>query len=207
MDSFSQEFGLNPNTGLFPLLNGDWAIAVIAGQAGMLAEELDVPLGLALVAETDRPSDMANTVEAIRAGLEDQLLIVNQADTSGLTTNYEVSLGQDLPNAFSFGLKQNYFYLASSSDTAIEIFSGDLALAESERYQSIQSEFSQDINLSFYLDVTTLLSTLREAQTGSALDNFNETVQIFEPVGAVALGSVYNNDVRRTQVIIFIETK
>jgi hypothetical protein len=206
MDSFSREFGLNPSTILFPLLNGEWAIAVIAGQSGMLADELDVPLGLSMVIETDRPADMANTLDDLRTALEDQFLIVTESESSSIN-GYQVSLGEGLPEAFSFGLEQNYFYLTSSADTAVEIFSGGPALAENDRYQSFQSEFSRDFNLSFYLDVTALLGTLREGQTDFALEDFNDSVRVLEPLQAIALGNTYDNNIRQTQVIIFIETE
>jgi hypothetical protein len=51
------------------------------------------------------------------------------------------------------------------------------------------------------------LGTLREGRTGFDLEDFNETIQVFEPIEAVAMGGGYDNDVQRTQIIVFIETE
>jgi hypothetical protein len=206
MDAFAQEFGVNPGTELFPLLNGQWALGIVAGQSGFLAEELEIPLGLAFIAGTDRPAELTATLDAIRAALEGQLLIVESGESDGLT-GYQVSLGEDLPPAFSFGLEQDYFFIATSQETAAAVFAGGPALAESEQYQAVESEFAGDINLSFYLDVRALLGTLREGRTGFELQDFNEAIQGLEPLRAVALGNAYDDDIRRTQIIIFIETE
>jgi hypothetical protein len=138
--------------------------------------------------------------------LEGQLLFVSEAETDGINS-YQVSLGETAGPAFNFGVEQSYFFIASSADTAVEIFSGGPTLAENEHYQAVQSEFSRGINLGFYLDVHALLGTLREGRTGFDLEDFNETIQVFEPIEAVAMGGGYDNDVQRTQIIVFIETE
>lgn len=206
MDAFGREFGVNPHTELFPLLNGEWAIGLIGGQSGLLAAELEIPLGFSVVAATDRPQELGDTVEAIRGSLEGQLLIVNEIETADLTS-YEVSLSETAEPAFYFGLAQGYFFIASSEGAAVETFAGGPALVESEQYQAVQAEFSRGINPAFYVDVRTLLGTLRESRTGFDLLDFNEAVQVLEPVEAVALGNAYEGDLRRTQIIIFIETE
>lgn len=206
MDAFGREFGVNPNTELFPLLNGEWAIGLVADQSGLLAEELEVPLGVVFAVETDRPLEMVAVVDAIRAGLEGQLLAVKEVETNGFTT-YQVSLAEDGPPAFNFGVEQGYFFIASSEGTAVETFSGGPALADNDHYQAVLAEFSRNINLTFYLDVRTLLGTLREGQAGFDLLDFNETVQMFEPIEAIGLGNAYDGDLRHSQIIIFIETE
>ncbi|MFZ0548599.1 MAG: DUF3352 domain-containing protein, partial [Candidatus Promineifilaceae bacterium] len=205
MASFGEEFGLNPSTDLFPLLNGEWAIGLIAGQSGLLAEELEIPLGFTVVAATDQPLAMADTVEALRMGLEGQLLLVSEIESADIT-GYQVSLSESAPPAFDFGLEQGYFFIASSDGTAVETFAGGTPLAESDHFRNVQSEFDRDINVSLYLDVRSLLGTLRESKTGFDLLDFNESVQLLEPVEAVAVGSAFQGDLRRTQMIVFIDT-
>jgi hypothetical protein len=63
------------------------------------------------------------------------------------------------------------------------------------------------MSLSFYLDVRSLLGAIREGRTGFELEDFNETVQGLSPLEAVALGTAYDGDVRKTQIVIFIETE
>jgi hypothetical protein len=149
---------------------------------------------------------MADTVDAIRDGLEGQLLFVSEAVSNGISS-YEVSLGETAGAAFNFGVEQNYFFIASSADTAVETFSGGPTLAENAQYQAVQSEFSRGINLGFYLDVHALLGTLREGRAGFDLEDFNDAAKVFEPIETVAMGGGYDNDVQRTQIIIFIETE
>jgi hypothetical protein len=206
MDAFGREFGVNPHTDLFPLLNGEWAIGLMAGQSGLLAEELEVPLGFSLIAGTDRPQELAGTVEDIRSALEGQLLTVREATTDG-RTGYEVSLSETAAPAFYFGLEQGYLFIASSEGAAVETFTDGPTLAESEQYQAVQAEFSRGINPALYLDVRALLGTFRESRAGFDLLDFNESVEFFEPIEAIALGNAYEGDLRRTQIIIFIETE
>jgi hypothetical protein len=167
---------------------------------------LNVPLGISLVVETTRPSDMTGTVDGIRTGIEGQLLAVEEIETDGIVS-YQVSLSEEMPPAFSFGLEQNLFFLASSSETAVEILSPGPTLSENEQYQVVLSEFSREMSLSFYLDVRSLLGAIREGRTGFELEDFNETVQGLSPLEAVALGTAYDGDVRKTQIVIFIETE
>ena len=206
MDAFGREFGVNPHTDLFPLLNGEWAIGLMAGQSGLLAEELEVPLGFSLIAGTDRPQELAGTVENIRAALEGQLLIVNETETNGIN-GYQVGLSETAAPAFYFGLEQGYLFIASSEEAAVETFTDGPTLAESEQYQAVQAEFSRGINPALYLDVRALLGTFRESRAGFDLLDFNESVEFFEPIEAIALGNAYEGDLRRTQIIIFIETE
>lgn len=206
MEAFAREFGFNPNTELFPYLDGEWGLGVIAGPSGLLAEEMNIPLGFTFVAATDRLLELADTIESIRSGLEDQFLIVNEVESEGINS-YQVSLSEATGPAFHFGLEQDYLFITSSESALVETFSGGAALTENEQFQAVQSEFTRDINLAFYLNVRALLGTLREGRTGFDLLDFDESVQLFEPVEALALGNAYDNDIRRTQVIIFIETE
>jgi hypothetical protein len=206
MEGFGREFGINPNTELFPLFDGDWAIGLVPTQSGLLAEELEIPLGLLFVAETERPQLMAETVEALRDGLEGQQLVVNETDVGGVAS-YAVSLGEGASPAIYFGLEQSYFYLASSSDAVQDTFATEASLAQSERYQLFQEQFSRDINLAFFVDVRNLLGTIRESRTGFDLQDFNDSVETLQPIEAIGLGNAYDGDIRRTQIIIFIETE
>jgi hypothetical protein len=149
---------------------------------------------------------MTGTVDGIRTGIEGQLLAVEEIETDGIAS-YQVSLSEEMPPAFSFGLEQNLFFLASSSETAVEILSPGPTLSENEQYQAVLSEFSREMSLSFYLDVRSLLGAIREGRTGFELEDFNETVQGLSPLEAVALGTAYDGDVRKTQIVIFIETE
>jgi hypothetical protein len=70
-----------------------------------------------------------------------------------------------------------------------------------------QEQFSRDINLAFFVDVRNLLGTIRESRTGFDLQDFNDSVETLQPIEAIGLGNAYDGDIRRTQIIIFIETE
>lgn len=205
MEGFGREVGLNPSTELFPLLNQDWAIALAPAQEGILAEQLEVPVSLLLIAGTDQPGPMAGTVDSLKESLEGQQLVVNPT-SAGAVSGYEVSLGEEGSPAFYFGLEQSNFYLATSGSIVQDTFTVEGALAQSERYLTFQDDFSSDMNLAFFIDVRSLLGTIRESRSGFELEDFNESVEFFQPVEAIGIGNAYDGEIRRTQMIIFIET-
>jgi hypothetical protein len=71
----------------------------------------------------------------------------------------------------------------------------------------VQTEFSRGMIPALYIDVRTLLGTLREGRTGFDLEDFNDAVRALQPIQAVAAGNSYDDDSRHTRLILFIETE
>jgi hypothetical protein len=206
MDAFGREFGFNPHTDLFPLLDGEWAVGIIPGQSGLLSEEMNVNLGFALLATTSQPAALGQNLESLSSGLQEQRLLVTKEESGGLT-RYDVGLDESLPSALSFGFDQSHLFIASGADTTGQIFANSTSLADSTRYQMVQAEFSRGMIPALYIDVRTLLGTLREGRTGFDLEDFNDAVRALQPIQAVGVGNTYDDDSRHTQLILFIETE
>jgi hypothetical protein len=62
MRAFEDTFGFDPDKDLFPLLDGDWAVVLVPGNEGFLAEDGEINLGWAILLETCEVSNSGANV-------------------------------------------------------------------------------------------------------------------------------------------------
>ena len=79
MDMFDDTFGFNPNDDLMPLLNGEYSIAIIDSDEGLLAEEFETDLGAVIMIGGSDSEELTNLAEDFTDGLEDQDLSVDDS--------------------------------------------------------------------------------------------------------------------------------
>jgi hypothetical protein len=79
MDLFDDMFGFNPGDELLPLLNGEYSLALIDSDEGLIAEQFETDLGLVVMAGTSSSEELAGLAEDFADGVEDQEMSVTDS--------------------------------------------------------------------------------------------------------------------------------
>ena len=203
MDQFTEEFGINPDTQIFSLLDGEWAVGVLPSSAGMLSKELDVDLGIAILAQTSDPDTLSGNLRILGDSLEQQFLFV-EATTEGGIETYIIREDPEGPALLSFGLGQSYLFVSTDADANDRIFTDGPSLVDSDYYQEVWRAVPSQMTPAFYLNVSGLVGAIREVMTQGDFDNFDEVVQYLQPISSIAAASEAGGDVAHTTTIIFI---
>jgi len=205
MQQMDDQFGVNPLTDLLPYMNGDFAVAAFPDTAGLLADQANMDIGLALLAETNNPDAVRATLSNLSAGME-QMGMSMPAQQAGDLTYYvfaDPSIGSDLA---SFGVKAPYLALATHSQTLQDLFAGQPSLAQNARFRQAASALPNGMDPFLYVDVQALLDVARQGMSGSSLSGFDESTQFLEPIPTILAGVTYHNaQDSRSTLIIFIK--
>jgi hypothetical protein len=203
MTMFKEEFGINPDTELFPLLDGEWAVGVLPSTAGVLSEELEVDLGLALLAQTSDPETLSANLGTFSDALEQQALYVERSSEGGAQT-YSIRDDPQGSALISFGVGQGYLFISSDAGTTGRLFGDSPTLANSERYRETWKAFPGKMTPVLYLNASGLVGAIREGMDPGATADFDEVARFAEPISAIAVASDPGKETMHTATIIFI---
>ncbi|MGD8856640.1 MAG: DUF3352 domain-containing protein [Chloroflexota bacterium] len=203
MAMFAEEFGINPDTQLFPLLDGEWAVGVLPSTAGFLAEELEVDLGLAMLAQTSDPDSLSANLASFSSALEQQALFVEHTSESDMES-YSISDFPQGPSLISFGLAQGYLFVSSDAGTRGRLFGDGPSLAESDHYREVWKAFPGGMTPVFYLNAGGMVGAIREGMQPGDRADFDEVVGFMEPISALAVASDPGEETLHTTTILFI---
>jgi hypothetical protein len=202
LSMFRMSFGINPDRDLFPYLDGEWSVSLIPSRDGLLAEEIDVPLGFILLLETSKPQDLTSSVQRFNRSVSGMGMDVNERKIGDLTVYAleESFMGTEL---IGFGINTKYLAISSSARTIDSLFTGGASLEKSKRYQEVMRAFPRNMSPSVYVDVDGLLGLFRSNLSGWDRAAFNEAVTFLDPISFIAGGtsSVKGNIVRSTAII------
>jgi hypothetical protein len=205
MLSFENQFGIDPNADLFPLLDGEYALGILPDVGGPLAEQTEVPLGLAFLAGSSRPDALKSTAEAFSQQLQEQGTSISRSE-AGDTVTYAVSLGGENTAPLLFGVSgDGYLFISTAQTTVDTLFGGGNHLGDSDRYQDVWREFPAGANPVFFLDLDGLTGTVREGLSGSQLDSFDEAVRFVDPFTFLAVGADAGDNTLKVTTILFVE--
>ncbi|UCG26281.1 MAG: DUF3352 domain-containing protein [Chloroflexota bacterium] len=203
MEMFADEFGINPDTHLFPLLDGEWAIGVVPGAQGLLSRELDIDLNLVLLAQTSEPEALSANLRLLSDYLEQQLVFVELAADGEFETFTlrEDPQGQPL---LSFGIGNNYLFVSTDAGATAAVFSDGPSLADSKRYQETWDAFPRKMTPVYYVNASGLIGAVREGMDPSEYADFDEVARYFEPITAIAGATEWHGDVTHSSMIVFV---
>lgn len=208
MESFAFTYGINPDEALFPLLDGEWAVAVMPGADSILAERTELGLGVMALAETSQEAVLLSTLDTLSTFLQEQAVIVERTESAG-TTLYTVDAGLSDRPQLAFGVgAERYFFITTDTDDGAALFAdGAEGLADSGRYEELWAAFPAETRPTLFVDMQGLFGTIREGMSESARENFNEAVRSLEPITFVAGGNQpAEGDIHQGALIIFVNT-
>lgn len=196
MDLFDDMFGFNPGDELLPLLNGEYSIALIDSDEGLIAEQFDTDLGLVVMAGTSEGEEMAGLAEDFTDGLEDQEMSVDDSANDDVTV-YEVEdASGELVGAY--GVSEDYLILSTSGETVEGLFLGEANLADSDKYQNAWDAFPRGTIPVMYMDLDGLFAALEK------VDPTVKDAADVNPVYAFAMGTRAKDNSTHATMIFFI---
>jgi hypothetical protein len=196
MDLFDDMFGFNPGDELLPLLNGEYSLALIDSDEGLIAEQFETDLGLVVMAGTSSSEELAGLAEDFAEGVEDQEMSVTDSGNDDVTV-YEVEdPSGELVGAY--GTSEDYLVLSTSGETIETLFLGEANLADSDKYQNAWDAFPRGTIPVMYMDLDGLFAALEDVDPtiGDAAD--------VNPVYAFAMGTRAEGNSTHTTMIFFI---
>ncbi len=196
MDLFDDMFGFNPGDELLPLLNGEYSLALIDSDEGLIAEQFETDLGLVVMAGTSSSEELAGLAEDFADGVEDQEMSVTDSANDDVTV-YEVEdASGELAGAY--GVSEDYLILSTSGETIETMFLGEANLADSDKYQNAWDAFPRGTIPVMYMDLDSLFAALEDVDPtiGDAAD--------VNPVYAFAMGTRAEGSSTHTTMIFFI---
>lgn len=205
MELFKEQFGFNPDTELFPALDGEWAIGIFPSSEGILAEMAELPMGFAFLAQTSRPDMIKNTLEALSAGLKEQGMQVTERAVKNQTI-FTLGVPEQDFSLVSYGLHSSYLTVASNEAVVENMITRKAVLADNAKFQQTWKAFSTKMQPSFYLNLQDALGTLREQQTALNLREFNQATAYIEPIQTIAIAvAPMRANLVHSRLVIFLE--
>ena len=196
MDMFDDTFGFNPNDDLMPLLNGEYSIAIIDSDEGLLAEEFETDLGAVIMIGSSDGEELTNLAEDFTDGLEDQDLSVDDSGNDDVTV-YEIEdPGGDLVGAY--GVSEDYLIASTSGESIENLFNGEANLADSDKFSNAWDAFPRGTIPVMYIDLDGLFAALEDVDP-----TMGDMVDV-NPVYAFALGTNNDNNTTLTTMIFFV---
>lgn len=204
MEMFAGQFGFNPDTELFPYLDGEWGMAVMPATEGILVQQMQVPLGALVAAQATQPDQLAGVVEGFASSMEAVGAPVEDV-ALGDATLKQVSDPMMGP-LFAFGISDERLVIATSS-SAIGVLNEDQeTLAESERYKQVVRALPRGMRPMLYLNLEKLFADIRGNLSDRFLANFDESIRSLKPIQYVIAGNAaFKNDLLHSVVIVFIQ--
>jgi len=199
MALFSREFGFDPDRELLPVLDGEWTLALLPADQGLLADQSELPLGLVLLAGGEDPAALDGALTGVNRGLEEQRLPLETAELAGATATFidlESLLGGPLP---LYGVDGEYLFLGTDAESIEQVLSGGTALNGDSEHVAAASLLPEGYEAGAYVDVSRLLALLDDG-SGSQL------VGLLGPIEQIISGSnAAGEGVRQGVTIIVID--
>ncbi len=203
MRLFAQEFGFNPETDFFPLLDGGLALGVLPGQDAALANLS----GVAAVGVSDE-AKMGDALTAINAEIGDPqtgMGVIAPLEADGLTLfELDSILLPDIKPVYGVG--SGYLLLGTDAAAVQSLPLGTGAsLADNGRFQQAWQSFPADLTPILFADVTGLLDWV-EREMGADAPDVREGTAVLRPITAFAAAIKTSEETAVQRFIIFIDT-
>jgi hypothetical protein len=202
LQSVREETGIDLENDLFHRLDGEFTIGIFPSSQGILAQEANVDLGFALLAESSDTGALANTMDIFASKLEEEGAGVDRFESGGVEL-YEFLEESSGDIVFAGGIEKDHMAIASTSQTIEDLFAGNTPLAKSARYRDAISPLPDGVTPMLFLDVEGLLGIIRESLSGSSREDFDQSTRVLKSIPYVVMGYSEMKDgiIRMTLVI------
>ena len=205
LQSVRDETGIDLEQDVFHRLDGEFTIGVFPSSQGVISQQANVDLGLALLAESSDTGALANTMDSLATKLEEAGAGVDRSESGGISL-YEIL---DQPGGymvFAGGIEKDYLALATSSQTIEDLFAGNTPLSKSSRYRDAISPLPDGVTPMLFLDVEGILGLIRETLSGDARVSFDQGAKVLQPIPYVVMGnSELQNGIMRMTIVIHVK--
>lgn len=204
MSIFEEQFLFNPDTDLFPYLDGEYALGVVPSTQGILAEQMNVQIGIGIAAGTSNQAAVQETVDKLSDGIQNMGTIVETVDIGG-SSFYSLSDPTMGSGLLLFGTSQDYLLIGTDNGTLEAFVGNEPALEDNIKYKDTWKAFDSGMAPVFYGDVAGLIGAIREGLQAFDLESFNEAAKFMEPIPTIAVAaSPLKNNTAHSTLIIFI---
>lgn len=199
MNLFDDQFGFNPTDDLFPLLDGEYSIAIIDSDEGLITEELNTDLGAVFMFGGSNGEEFAGLADDFTNGLEDQDFSINDSANDDVTV-YEV---EDPSGALigAYGTSEDYLILSTSGESIETLFAGEANLADSDKYKNAWRAFPRGTIPVMYVDLDGLFAALED------VDPSMQDVANLNPFYALAMGANSKDNTTQSTMIFFVPSE
>jgi hypothetical protein len=205
MEMFAEQFGFNPQTDIFPYLDGEWALGLFDDSQGLLANQLDIPLGVLLVVESSDPTALQEMGEKVAQGLQDTgEFDVTQSESNGIDI-FQIIDPYMQETLFVYGVKESFLFIGLDVETIEDAYGDRLSLEQNPRYKDGWDAFPSDMQPAMYLDVEGIYNLL----TGDLSDIsplYEEEAEVMSPIEIIEVGARnISEDMYHSLLIMFVE--
>jgi hypothetical protein len=200
-DDFADLFGFDLQADLFDHLEGNWILYAAPHSRGANTDTLDLPVALALLAPTNDPRSIEDTVDQLTSVLEDSFLTIEQDSSDGINWN-EASTLRDAPFLF-YGLGEGIFFIGTDRDVLEAGLTTEDSLLAQPGYLQLMEYIPDDLALTFYVNLDELYDIIRGEMSDRQRDDFDDTIAPFRAIQGFALAaSLAQPDVLHTALVI-----
>jgi hypothetical protein len=202
LQSVREETGIDLEDDLFYRLDGEFTIGIFPSSQGILAQQANVDLGFALLAESSDTGALANTMDKLASKLEEAGAGFERFESGDLTL-YEFLAESGGDTVFAGGIEKDYMAIASSRQTIEDLFAGKTPLSKSSRYRDAISPLPDGVTPVLFLDVEGILGIIRESLSGYSREDFDQSISVLKPIPYIVMGYSEMKDgiIRMTLVI------
>ena len=206
---FTTAFGFDPIDDLLGSLDGEFDFLLVPSSSGVLAESLDIPLGFAILAETNKPQKLLDVADNFSAAMERQGIGEAEVSEQEFGTIYDLVNMFNGDSILTYGVSDDRLMIGSSLDILADLFDGGPSLADSDSYQDIWKEFPKNMAPVVYVDIEGLIGQLREVMEPWEREDFDE--EAGEVLAAMkffaAAAAPMKGNIGRATFILFVETE
>jgi len=152
MALFVREFDFDPEKDFLPALDGEWTLALLPADQGLLADRTDLSVGMVLLAEAADPVALAQAANELNEALAGQRLPLETVELGGVTAtsvDLESLLGGPLP---LYGVDDGYFFAGTDSEIISQVLAGSSELESDSRYAATLSLVPDTYRVDVYVD-------------------------------------------------------
>lgn len=200
MEMFGNEYGLNPDSELFPYLDGEWGLGLYRDQSGIINFQFGIPLGAMLVVETSNQSSLDASINKFMDNFGGFGLITIKEKTISGVPLYVAAPFLLNTTLLSFGTFENHFLLGTNDETLAESFNSDQSLANYAQYKDVWTKFDSGMNPVFYMNFTEL--------TGFMEDYSTEELGPLDPIMKIAIAnSPLKDNTTHLTIFVYVDTQ
>ncbi|GJM39755.1 MAG: hypothetical protein DHS20C20_00370 [Ardenticatenaceae bacterium] len=196
MELFDDAFGFDPSKDLIPLLDGEYSLALIDSNDGLIADQFDTDLGVVMMVGSSNGEELTGLAEDFADGLQDQDMDVNDSENDDVIV-YEIEdPGGELIGAY--GVSEDYLIVSTGAETIEDLFTVESSLADSDVYKNVWDAFPRGTVPLIYVNLEELLKATEN------LDPDVEQVSDLNPITSFAMGTNSGDNTAQTTMIFFI---
>jgi hypothetical protein len=203
MQEAANQIGINPETDLFPYLDGELAVALISSPEGFIADSANADLGILAIIETNNGSAMMDSIGKLGMVFDEADLPFERSQSGGMSY-YLVSDPLTGKDVLAIGTDGDYLLAGTSAQDLLNLRSRKTSLASDPEYQKAVRSLPSGMQPMMYLDVQAMMDVIGSSMTGSSAASFDEATEALSPILSLIVGVDYRSSTvgRSTMVLV-----